>query len=142
MKHLEILTAEELMRARYEAYTKGDIDFIISTHDPLTAEDLDEDETRKWALESQWLSLEILNTKDGKENDEEGVVEFVVKYIEKGIEKIHHERSLFIKRDGKWFYSGWLPLQGTIVKGKKVGANDPCPCGKLPIKKYKKCCGK
>lgn len=28
----------------------------------------------------------------------------------------------------------------TIVKGPKVGRNDPCPCGSG--KKYKKCCGK
>ena len=29
---------------------------------------------------------------------------------------------------------------GTVVKGKKVGRNDPCPCGSG--KKYKKCCGR
>jgi hypothetical protein len=29
---------------------------------------------------------------------------------------------------------------GTIVKPKKIGRNDPCPCGSG--KKYKKCCGK
>ncbi len=29
---------------------------------------------------------------------------------------------------------------GTIVKGPKVGRNDPCPCGSG--KKYKKCCGR
>ena len=29
---------------------------------------------------------------------------------------------------------------GTVVKGPKVGRNDPCPCGSG--KKYKKCCGK
>lgn len=29
---------------------------------------------------------------------------------------------------------------GTIVKGTKIGRNDPCPCGSG--KKYKKCCGK
>lgn len=29
---------------------------------------------------------------------------------------------------------------GTIVKGPKIGRNDPCPCGSG--KKYKKCCGK
>ena len=29
---------------------------------------------------------------------------------------------------------------GTIVKGSKVGRNDPCPCGSG--KKYKKCCGR
>ncbi|KLT16039.1 hypothetical protein AA980_21725 [Neobacillus vireti] len=26
------------------------------------------------------------------------------------------------------------------VKNKRVGRNDPCPCGSM--KKYKKCCGK
>lgn len=29
---------------------------------------------------------------------------------------------------------------GTVVKGAKVGRNDPCPCGSG--KKYKQCCGK
>ena len=29
---------------------------------------------------------------------------------------------------------------GTVIVGKKVGRNDPCPCGSG--KKYKKCCGK
>ena len=28
---------------------------------------------------------------------------------------------------------------GTVVKDKKIGRNDPCPCGSG--KKYKKCCG-
>ncbi len=30
--------------------------------------------------------------------------------------------------------------QNTIVKGPKIGRNDPCPCGSG--KKYKKCCGR
>ena len=29
---------------------------------------------------------------------------------------------------------------GTVIVGKKVGRNDPCPCGSG--KKYKKCCGR
>ena len=29
---------------------------------------------------------------------------------------------------------------GTVVKAKKIGRNDPCPCGSG--KKYKYCCGK
>ena len=28
----------------------------------------------------------------------------------------------------------------TVIKGEKIGRNDPCPCGSE--KKYKKCCGK
>ncbi|MFV0361660.1 MAG: SEC-C metal-binding domain-containing protein, partial [Suipraeoptans sp.] len=31
-------------------------------------------------------------------------------------------------------------LSTTIIKDKKIGRNDPCPCGSG--KKYKKCCGK
>lgn len=31
-------------------------------------------------------------------------------------------------------------LSNTVVRDKKVGRNDPCPCGSG--KKYKKCCGK
>lgn len=31
-------------------------------------------------------------------------------------------------------------INGTVVKGEKIGPNDPCPCGSG--KKYKKCCGK
>ena len=33
---------------------------------------------------------------------------------------------------------GKVGKQKTLVKGKKVGRNDPCPCGSG--KKYKKCC--
>ena len=29
---------------------------------------------------------------------------------------------------------------GTITKGRKIGRNEPCPCGSG--KKYKKCCGR
>ena len=29
---------------------------------------------------------------------------------------------------------------GTVIKGEKIGRNDPCPCGSG--KKYKNCCGK
>ena len=31
-------------------------------------------------------------------------------------------------------------LSHTVVKGKKIGRNDPCPCGSG--KKYKHCCGR
>lgn len=138
--HKDILTAEQLMRARYEAYVKGDIKFIVDTHDSQTAKELDIEETKKWALESKWLGLDILKVELGKESDDTGIVEFVVKFIENGEEKIHHEKSLFLKKNGKWYYSGWLPLQETIVKGKKIKPNETCPCNSG--KKYKKCCGK
>ena len=42
-----------------------------------------------------------------------------------------------------WLYNlpAWDEIfDGTVVVGKKIGRNDPCPCGSG--KKYKKCCGK
>lgn len=133
-------TAEELMRARYNAFEEGNIEFITETHHLETKENIDIEETRKWALNSEWLKLEILSTENGTENDNEGIVEFKAYYKEDGKDVIHHEKSKFIKENGKWFYHGWLPLQGTIVKEDKIGRNDPCVCGSG--KKYKKCCGK
>lgn len=37
-------------------------------------------------------------------------------------------------------HGGESPKQKTVVKGRKIGRNEPCPCGSG--KKYKKCCGK
>jgi len=133
-------TAEELMRARYNAFETGNIEFIVETHHPDSKSEMDVEETKKWALNSEWLGLEIVSTEGGKEDDSEGVVEFKAFYKENGQDVVHHEKSQFLKVDGKWLYYGWLPLQGTIVKEEKVGRNNPCLCGSG--KKFKKCCGK
>ncbi|MGL4867450.1 MAG: YchJ family protein [Cetobacterium sp.] len=133
-------TAEELMKARYSAFENGNIEFIVDTHHPETKVEMDVEETKRWALESEWVSLEIVSTEAGTESDSEGIVEFKVLYKENGKDIIHHEKSRFLKVDGKWLYYGWLPLQGTIVKEEKIGRNDPCICGSG--KKYKKCCSK
>ncbi|MGL5176107.1 MAG: YchJ family protein [Cetobacterium sp.] len=133
-------TAEELMRARYNAFETGNIEFIVDTHHPDSKSDMDVEETKKWALNSEWLGLEIVSTEGGKEEDSEGIVEFKAFYKENGQDVVHHEKSQFLKVDGQWMYFGWLPLQGTIVKEEKIGRNDPCLCGSG--KKFKKCCGK
>ncbi|MGL4533585.1 MAG: YchJ family metal-binding protein [Fusobacteriaceae bacterium] len=133
------LKAVDLMKARYEAFGRKDIEFIVDTHNPETRDQLDIKETKRWAEGATWLGLDILYTEKGESEDDYGIVEFNVTFSEEGETYIHHEKSEFHKRDGKWFYTGWVP-QGTIVKGKKIGANEPCPCGSG--KKYKKCCGK
>ena len=40
----------------------------------------------------------------------------------------------------KYNYESSQPMQPYVRTGKKIGRNDPCPCGSG--KKYKKCCGK
>ncbi len=47
--------------------------------------------------------------------------------------------AIFTKDEQKALYLE-EKKSGTIVKGQKIGRNDPCPCGSG--KKYKKCCGK
>lgn len=47
--------------------------------------------------------------------------------------------EIFTKEKQKELYKEQKKA-GTIVKGPKIGRNDPCPCGSG--KKYKKCCGK
>lgn len=136
----EAKTAKECMISRYTAYTLADIDYIIESHDPATRNEISVEETKEWAESANWMSLEIINTEAGEENDNEGIVEFKATFEENGKTEVHHEKSAFVRVDGKWNYHGWLPLQGTIVKDKKIGRNEPCPCGST--KKYKKCCGK
>jgi SEC-C motif-containing protein len=135
------ITAEALMRARYSAYIKGKIAFLGESLHPGSRHDWDEAATRKWAEQSQWLGLEVRSTENGQEEDEEGMVEFIAAYKEDGLLKQHHERSLFRKEGGRWYYvDGKLPTPETIKReAPKVGRNDPCPCGSG--KKYKKCCG-
>ena len=135
-------TAEALMRARYTAYVVHNIDFIINTCE--TGEkiaEIDRKATEDWSNKSTWHGLKILRTEKGGTEDEEGFVEFEATYTQKGIRDIHHEIGGFKKINGEWLYSEGLLRPTTVVReGRKIGRNEPCPCGSG--KKYKQCCGK
>lgn len=135
-------TAEVLMRARYSAYVKHEIEFIANSCYRREGEnDIDMDETRRWSEESTWLGLKIHGTKQGGPNDEEGIVEFSAIYTRNGLKDEHREVAGFKKFDGKWLYVEGNLAATTIVRATpKVGRNEPCPCGSG--KKYKHCCGK
>lgn len=136
-----VATAEALMRARYSAFVKANIDFIGATHIPGT-EDFDPAEAKDWAENSIWQGLEIVKSHKGSAADDKGTVEFKAKYKDtQDKQYVHHEIAEFKKVNGQWYYD-----QGQIVglgplkrSAPKVGRNDPCPCGSG--KKFKKCCG-
>jgi len=133
---------EALMRSRYSAYAVKNARYIVETHDPQTRDDVDEDEIRNWANRSEWLSLQVLATKAGGASDDRGEVEFIARFRDdRGKERAHHERSTFVKHEGRWYYQdGETPAPAPVTRSApKVGRNDPCPCGSG--KKYKKCCG-
>ena len=135
-------TTEALMRSRYAAYTLANIDYITETHDPNTRGSHDPEGARKWAEGSEWLGLELLSSERGGPDDSEGTVEFVARYRADDLEHEHRERSVFVKRDGTWYFVEGKILGPTPVRleGPKVGRNEPCPCGSG--KKFKKCCGR
>ncbi len=135
-------TAQAVMRARYSAYVKNKIDYIEQTHIASRRDNLNMEETKKWAEESVWLGLNIINTIDGLENDSEGKVEFIAQFSQNSMIYEHHELSHFAKIDGQWFYDwGRVSNESKSESSlKEVGRNEPCPCESG--KKYKKCCGK
>ncbi len=134
-------TAEELLRARYSAHVKLEMDYVkdtthpdqITRYEPATAE--------SWAEKSDWERLEIIEVVDGGADDEAGDIEFVAHFRQKDKLKTHHEMARFKRHEGEWFFydgQGVVPKQ--VVRNQpKVGRNEPCPCGSG--KKYKKCCG-
>ena len=133
-------TAEALMRARYAAYALGEIDYILKTHDPETAKDIDRKNTELWSKNSHWLGLEIGSTEKGGPDDTEGTVEFVARYKLKGVTISHRERAKFRRLGNRWLFVDGQEITTPTVRreGPAVGRNDPCPCGSG--KKYKKCC--
>lgn len=133
-------TAEALMRARYSAYAKEQVAFILDSTHPAQRDQYTAEGIRRWARNSEWHGLTILATEKGAPEDDAGTVEFVAEYAEKGRRRRHHEIAQFQRHDNAWFfYDGQAPTPETVVrKGPKVGRNAPCPCGSG--RKYKKCC--
>ncbi|MCM2278438.1 MAG: YchJ family metal-binding protein [Oligoflexia bacterium] len=138
-------TAEALLRARYTAFTRADVDYILSTHHSRTRAEVKREEIEEWAKGSRWLGLEIVQQEAGQAADEKGTIVFCARYEAQGegpgkVEE-HWEQSLFEKEAGEWRFLDARGLQqGPYRRAEpKVGRNDPCPCGSG--KKYKKCCG-
>jgi SEC-C motif-containing protein len=134
-------TAEALMRARYTAYATGEVDYVLSTHDPERNGEVDRSSTELWSKKSEWLGLEILNTQGGGPLDDSGTVEFVARYKIRGTTVTHRERGTFRRHNGNWVFVDGEQVSGPPVvrEGPRIGRNHPCPCGSG--KKYKKCCG-
>jgi SEC-C motif domain protein len=132
-------TSEALMRSRYSAFVTADVDYIEKTTDPSQREGFDRDGTLEWAKNSDWKGLEIVSTDAGGEKDATGTVEFIARYKYEGVERAHHERAEFKRRDGTWFFLDGKLVQAPVRNENKIGRNDPCHCGSG--KKFKKCHG-
>ncbi len=97
-------TAEALMRSRFTAYVRGDLDYLEATD----MHEIDREATKAWMQSARFTKLEVLKTYRGKAMDKKGRVEFKAYYLEEGEERVHHELSDFEKYKGRWYYSGGL----------------------------------
>ena len=89
--------AEHLMRSRYSAFVLERADYLLATwHSSTRPASLDFDAGAKW------LGLEVREHKvTGTDTAE---VEFVARYRLDSRAVRLHERSRFVREDGRWFY--------------------------------------
>ncbi|HNW49567.1 MAG TPA: YchJ family metal-binding protein [Prolixibacteraceae bacterium] len=97
-------TAEELMRSRYVAFTKIDVDYLMRSHHSKTRPVKERKSIERWSRSVQWMGLTILSTEAGKENDLTGVVVFRALFLANGELQQLQERSFFERENGKWVY--------------------------------------
>lgn len=130
-------TAEALMRSRFTAYARRDIDYLLASWDP-GKRPLTIDFSKETA---EWQKLEIIGTKKGEPKDSKGIVEFKAYYTQDGEDCFMHEISRFVKTGSRWLYlDGLVKAAGKLNAATDTGKNAPCSCGSG--KKFKRCCGK
>jgi len=127
-------SAEALMRSRYSAYALGLADYLADSWHP--------DTRPEGRIESpvKWVGLEIVSTDQGGPDDAEGEVEFCAYFLEGERLEALCERSRFLRHQGRWVYLDGAPATVQTTPARRIGRNQPCPCGSGA--KFKRCCGK
>ena len=95
-------TAEQLMRSRYSAFARGEVDYLLQTHDQSQSRRA----LRQACRQTQWLGLSILAVDGGGADDLEGTVRFEARHRE----GVLVETSLFQRRGGA-FAGEWLYIR-------------------------------
>ena len=98
-------TAEQLMRSRYSAFVKCELEYLLATHPDA---DVPEAERRQQLRRSfratRWMGLRILSCTDGGVGDLAGTVVFEARHRE----GVLRETSFFQRSggssDGDWLY--------------------------------------
>lgn len=123
-------SAEQLMRSRYSAFAKQQIDYIVATTAVGQQASLDRAAIAAWSEANQWLGLELLHCNE-KLAKQHAQVEFRAHYHDGQQAQSHHELSYFVQQAGRWFFLDPTTEQTFLMK-------QPCICGSS--KKFKHCC--
>ena len=129
-------TAEALVRSRYTAFVRRELDHVANTHAPEIREDFNRAEAERVAEQCEWRGLEI---RRATETGDTAEVEFVVRFRLEHQESTTLSVSCFRRDHGQWLYVRARKSQLAPQRTTKVGRNDLCPCNSG--KKAKKCCG-
>lgn len=89
------------MRSRYCAYVKQLDKYVHRTWHPSTRPHR---KSLKSTRDLEWLGLQILHCHAGAAKDDQGTVEFIAHYREKGEEGQIHEISEFKRTRKGWVY--------------------------------------
>ena len=100
----DALTALELMRSRYVAFTIANGKYLMNSHSVKTRPIKEEKNIERWAKSVKWLGLKIIRIENGTADDSVGKVEFIASYLESGRIQEIHENSLFCREKNKWVY--------------------------------------
>jgi SEC-C motif domain protein len=93
------------MRSRYSAFVLLEPGYLLETWHPRTRPatlDLDPD--------VRWTGLDVLTTSGGSPLETEGTVEFRAHYVVAGRAGAQHERSRFLREQGRWRYLDGVSL--------------------------------
>ncbi|MCS4292479.1 SEC-C motif-containing protein [Comamonas sp. BIGb0152] len=89
--------AERLMRSRYSAFVLEQRDYLLATwHASTRPSQLD------FEPQCRWMGLQVKAYRPV--DDSHAEVEFVARYKLQGRAVRLHERSRFVKEQGRWFY--------------------------------------
>lgn len=100
----EAPSAEALMRARYSAYARRDIPYLIRSSHPLLRARLDA-RSLAAACALAWHRLEVVATSAGGATDTAGTVHFRAHWRAQGREGVLEEISRFVRDgEGAWVY--------------------------------------
>ena len=127
-------SAEQLMRSRYSAFAKYEIDYIVKTTALGQQQALDVKAIADWSKANQWLKLEIVKAQE-KLDKNHAQVEFKAHYVDQNSHtqqvEIHHEISHFVRHENEWYFLDPTTDQQITMK-------QPCICGSG--KKFKQSC--
>lgn len=136
VKNEKAQSPEQLMRSRYSAYAKNQVDYIYNTYSIKSKKEQSLNELSLWAKETTWLKLSIINSSKFKEVNFP-TVEFEAIYKSQDQYFKMKEKSRFVMENNNWVYVDGDNLEHTELCIPK--RNDKCFC--LSDKKFKKCCG-